>query len=257
VEEEQRVCGGRGALSPSALAFNLTRTETKQNKTKTTIFLFTRTQEYIDFRAVEVLNAKPDKGVENALKQVCSWGRPPSLPPSLPSHLSLSSTSPSIKKKKTFNAPPLSQQGYRDDGALFLESDTDDQLLVNIPFTQAVRLTGLALAGPSAGAPGSDPDAAPKTVRLFVNRPSLGFAEAEADPSAQDIELSPGESTHPGAVIPLRAARFKGVTSLAVFIAANAGGADTTQVGSIKLSGAAGETFDVAAIKKQGEEGAA
>lgn len=133
----------------------------------------------------------------------------------------------------------------------------DEELLINIPFTQAVSLTGLTLAGPTVGAPGADADAAPKAVRLFVNRPSLGFAEAAADPSAQDIELSADDATHPGTIIPLRAARFKGVTSVAVFISANAGGSDTTQVGLLKISGSAGETFDVAAIKKQGEEGPA
>jgi hypothetical protein len=95
-------------------------------------------------------------------------------------------------------------------------------------------------------------------VRLFVNRPSLGFAEAEADPAAQEVEVG-GEGGGGGAgeavVIPLKAARFKGVTSLALFFQANAGGAETTQVGCVKLFGSAGETFDVAAIKKAGEEG--
>ena len=28
------------------------------------------------------------------------------------------------------------KQGYREDAGLFLESDTDEQLLINIPFTQ-------------------------------------------------------------------------------------------------------------------------
>jgi len=113
------------------------------------------------------------------------------------------------------------------------------------------------LAGPDPDATGYDAGAAPKTVRLFVNRPSLGFAEAETDPAAQEIELG-GEGEGGGAlgaVIPLKAARFKGVTSLAVAILANAGDADTTQVGCMKLFGSAGETFDVSAIKKAGEEG--
>ena len=144
-------------------------------------------------------------------------------------------------------------QGPRDDARLFTESDCDEQLLLNIPFNQAVRLTGLSLAGPGADAAGADPGALPRQVRLFVNRPSLGFAEAEADPATQEVELTLDTL---GSLIPLKAARFKGVTSLAVVILTNAGGVDTTQVGCLKLFGSAGETFDVSAIKKAGEEGA-
>lgn len=118
-------------------------------------------------------------------------------------------------------------------------------------------MTGLSLSGPDPDATGYSADALPKAVRLFVNRPSLGFAEAENDPAAQEIEFG-GEGDGGGAlgaVIPLKAARFKGVTSLAVAVLANAGDADTTQVGCLKLFGSAGETFDVSAIKKAGEEG--
>ena len=155
--------------------------------------------------------------------------------------------------------PPQSiPQGPRDDARLFAESDTDAQLLLNIPFTQAVRLTGVALSGPAPDAAGCDAAAAPRSVRLFVNRPSLGFAEAEADPAAQEVEVG-GEGGGGGGgeavVIPLKAARFKGVTSLALFFQANAGGAETTQVGCVKLFGSAGETFAVAAIKNAGEVG--
>lgn len=31
------------------------------------------------------------------------------------------------------------KQGYREDGGLFLESDCDEQILINIPFQQKVR----------------------------------------------------------------------------------------------------------------------
>ena len=61
----------------------------------------------------------------------------------------LSSTStkvffPSLSQSLLLPPPPLStaaqlkkkKQGYREDAGLFLESDTDEQLLINIPFTQ-------------------------------------------------------------------------------------------------------------------------
>ena len=233
--------------------------------------------DYIDFRALEALNVQPGRGVENALKQVrgrgvCGRERGETLSPwprswpfleEGPRKLSAACAPPAPFLTPFSRTPPPPSphsipQGPRDDARLFAESDTDDQLLLNIPFTQAVRLTGVALSGPAPDATGYDADAAPRSVRLFVNRPSLGFAEAEADPAAQEVEVG-GEGGGGGAgeavVIPLKAARFKGVTSLALFFQANAGGAETTQVGCVKLFGSAGETFDVAAIKKAGEEG--
>ncbi len=50
-----------------------------------------------------------------------------------------------------------------------LESDTDEQLLIHINFSQAVRLSGIVIKS-SVG------DAAPKTVKLFVNQPTIGFS---------------------------------------------------------------------------------
>ena len=47
------------------------------------------------------------------------------------SDLNLSSSSVQTKTKQ--------RQGYREDAGLFLESDTDEQLLINIPFTQGRR----------------------------------------------------------------------------------------------------------------------
>ena len=215
--------------------------------------------EFIDWRALEALNVKQDKGVENALKQVRGRAGPRSRSLSPPPSLSLSLMH---RRPRPPGPPPLpshththTHQGYRDDGGLFAESDCDAEVLLNIPFTQAVRLTGLALAAPAAGAAGADPDATPRAVRLFVNRPSLGFAEAASDPAAQELELSAADAAHPGAVLPLRAARFKGVTCLGVYVSSNAGDAETTQIGALRLLGSAGETFDVAAIKKAGEEG--
>lgn len=42
-------------------------------------------------------------------------------------------------------------QGYREDGALLLESDADEQLIVHVNFNTAVRLHALTVAGPGDG----------------------------------------------------------------------------------------------------------
>ena len=60
-------------------------------------------------------------------------------------------------------------QGYREDDGLLLESDTDEQILIHIPFQQAARLTGIIIK--SSAADGH----APKNIKLFVNQPTIGF----------------------------------------------------------------------------------
>jgi PITH domain len=137
------------------------------------------------------------------------------------------------------------KQGLRDDAALTTVSDTDAQLLINIPFTQAVRVASITFRAPAG--PG-----APRRVRLFVDRPSIGFSEAESDPAAQEFELTDADVGEDGAPVALKAARFARVTQLAIFFADNASGDDDepTVLSSIRLAGEAGDTFNVNEIKK-------
>ena len=51
-----------------------------------------------------------------------------------------------------------------------------------------------------------------------------------------------------------RFVKFQGVSKLSIFIEDNQGEAETTRVQKIALFGSAGETMDVKAIKKVGEE---
>lgn len=106
-------------------------------------------------------------------------------------------------------------QGLQDDSGLYLESDTDEQLLLHLIFQQgknrsldshefrserwwfhltshkvcvvvvvpAVKIHSLHILGPEDGS-------GPKDVKLFINNPTLGFSEADEYPAVQDIELS-------------------------------------------------------------------
>ena len=178
-------------------------------------------------------------------------------------------------------------QGYREDDGLFLESDTDEQLLVHIPFNQAVRLSAIAIrsmaggqVGGRTGARASSPAhrlvlppaprpsphparrrrraapnphtplptptptrQAPKTVKLFVNRPTLGFAEAADTPAVQDLEL--GADDLAGRPAALRLVKFGGVNVLTLLVADNQGNEDTTIIHKIVLLGSPGQTFNV------------
>eukprot|EP00877_Chromochloris_zofingiensis_P015076 jgi/Chrzof1/9822/Cz04g17120.t1 len=131
--------------------------------------------------------------------------------------------------------------GYRDDDGLHLESDTDEQILINIPFHQKVKIQSIAIKGPS--------DSGPKVVKLYVNRTSLGFSDVDSVPCAQQLELS--EKDLEGEPVQLKFVKFQNVTMLSILVDSNQADTDTTKIQKIGLSGNAGEVFNVAEIKKQ------
>lgn len=105
-------------------------------------------------------------------------------------------------------------QGYRDDDGVYLESDADEQLLIHIPFNQGGCLYSLSQPGPCTLHPAHNihqltqdsaaavklqglvvkssatEGRAPKHIKLFTNRASLGFSEAADFPAIQEFDLS-------------------------------------------------------------------
>jgi hypothetical protein len=63
------------------------------------------------------------------------------------------------------------KQGPRDDDAVFLASDCDEQLLINLKFKQSVRLHSVAIKA-------LDADKAPKKLKFFVNPVNMSFDSA-------------------------------------------------------------------------------
>ncbi|KAL1745435.1 PITH domain-containing protein [Schizophyllum fasciatum] len=135
------------------------------------------------------------------------------------------------------------------DSAKYLLSDADEQLVLNITFNQAVRIRSLVLhtANASQG---------PKLVKLFVNRPNIGFEDVE-DASdgevAQTIELTE-DDVRSGKPIALRFVRFQSVNSLHLFVASNQGGEDETRIDAVDVFGVPVEaTKDLSGLRKQEE----
>lgn len=96
---------------------------------------------------------------------------------------------------------------FTDDGS-YLQSDCDEQLLLTIPLSQNVKIHSLRIKGPGDGS-------APRDVKLFVNRPNLGFDEAEAEAGVQDLALSASDATA-GNLVTLKFVRFQNVSALTV-----------------------------------------
>lgn len=107
-------------------------------------------------------------------------------------------------------------------GPLF--SDCDEQLIINLPFTQSMRIHSLAIRGP--------PGKAPKTVKVFANIPvTLGFDNAQAAEPIQTVDFGQEQ------LVGLKFVKFQNVQNLQLFVENNVGGGDQTVIEELHLYG--------------------
>lgn len=112
------------------------------------------------------------------------------------------------------------------DFELYVESDCDEELLFNIPFTGNIKLKAVKLIGPDDGSH-------PKKMRLFKNRPKMTFDDvgAKAD---QEFEL---EKDLTGSIeYSTKVVLFNSVNHLSLYFPSNFG-EDTTRLYYIGLRG--------------------
>jgi len=118
------------------------------------------------------------------------------------------------------------------DDAQFVEStEGDEELLILVPFTAPVKVTGLTVIG-------GDGATSPSRVRLYINRPDIDFASVYDVEHTQELDIV--EDFHGAVMHPLRAARFISVTHLAIFFPTSIGG-DRTRIHWIGLWGVGSE----------------
>lgn len=114
----------------------------------------------------------------------------------------------------------------RTDRSKFVESDADEELLFNIPFTGNVKLKGVIIMG-------EDDDSHPSEMRLYKNIPQMSFDDTEREPE-QTFSLNrdiTGELEYATKI-----SRFSNVYHLSIHISKNFG-ADTTKIFYIGLRG--------------------
>ncbi|KAH8891876.1 DUF1000-domain-containing protein [Thozetella sp. PMI_491] len=139
----------------------------------------------------------------------------------------------------------------------WVESDTDEQLLLFVPFQSMIKLHTLQITS----LPPRDDDEAPmrpRTVKLFTNKPhNLGFEEAEDLTATQVVELSESDWNAEGtANIGLRFVKFQNINSLVLFVVDGDGSNDSEKVrlDRIRLIGEAGEKREMGKLEKIGDE---
>ncbi|KAL6716455.1 Thioredoxin-like protein 1 [Lecanora helva] len=131
-------------------------------------------------------------------------------------------------------------------GSDWVESDTDEQLMLFAPFMSTLKVHTLQI---TSLPPKDDDDAPmrPKTIHIYTNRAHvLGFDEAEDLTATQSITLGPrdwDEKTGT-AKIELRFVKFQQVTSLVIFVVDGEGSSDKVRIDRLRIVGETGEKRD-------------
>ncbi|KIM24770.1 hypothetical protein M408DRAFT_331600 [Serendipita vermifera MAFF 305830] len=116
----------------------------------------------------------------------------------------------------------------RENTEKYVDSGVDDQLIINVPFTQNVRLRSVLLKLGHG-------EWAPQRLRLYVNHPSgVGFDEADSLRTQLDIALLQGQSNV--TEYPLRVAAFSNVFSISLFFS-DAVGEEVTRMYYVGFKG--------------------
>lgn len=203
---------------------------------------YTDVTDQIDVRGLDLLNADSDFGGSRTLFES-----------SKPSSLEASG-----KGKAKAESSGSGASGGKD----WIESDTDEQLMLYIPFQATLKIHTLHITSlPPAKSEDEDDDdelpMRPKTMQLYTNRAhNLGFEEADDIPATQKIELSPtdwdeGTGT---ARVELRFVKFQNVTSLVVFVVDGEGDSERTRIDRIRIVGETGEKREMGKLEKIGDD---
>ncbi|KAL9127333.1 MAG: hypothetical protein Q9217_003772 [Psora testacea] len=145
-----------------------------------------------------------------------------------------------------------------DGGCDWVESDTDEQLMLFMPFQSTLKVHTLQITSlpPNSSEDNDDVPMRPRTIQLYTNRPNvLGFDEAEGLQATQTITLNPrdwDEKTGT-AKVELRFVKFQNVHSLVLFVVDGEGEGEKVRLDRIRIVGETGEKIDQGKLEKVGE----
>ncbi|KAJ8656795.1 thioredoxin [Lichtheimia ornata] len=128
----------------------------------------------------------------------------------------------------------------------YLESDVDEQLIISVPFNQPVKIHSIKFKAKNVAQ-------APKTVKIYANRQTLGFDDADSIKETQTLELEP-KDFEDDAVVNLRFVKFQNITSLVLFVVDNQEDEETTQVQQLIFIGSPIEATNMSNLTKGDDE---
>ncbi|EFQ99654.1 thiol-disulfide exchange intermediate [Nannizzia gypsea CBS 118893] len=137
-------------------------------------------------------------------------------------------------------------------------SDTDEQLIVFIPFQSSTKIHSLQITSlPPYSDDEEDAPMRPRTIKLFTNHTHIiGFEDADDTKPVQTCEISPKDwDPKTGtATVELRYVMFQGVSSLNVYFVDGDGDGEKIRVDRLRIFGEAGEKRE-GVIEKVGAAG--
>ena len=142
----------------------------------------------------------------------------------------------------------------------WVESDTDEQLMLFVPFRATVKVHTLQITSliPLLIQSQVEPPMRPRTIQIYSN-PShvLGFEEAEDIPPTQKIILQTEDWDQKTgtAKVDLRFVKFQNVTSLVLFVVDGDGNRDTVRIDRLRIIGETGEKRELGKLEKVGDNG--
>ncbi|KAJ1673483.1 hypothetical protein EV182_005143 [Spiromyces aspiralis] len=117
----------------------------------------------------------------------------------------------------------------RMDVTKYVDSDADEQLIIHIPFTGQVKLKSILIRGGPDGT-------APRTMKVYSNRPGIDFDNVESEKPSQVFSLVQAPNNAQPIEYNTNVIKFRQVTHLTLFFADNFG-EDTTRILYIGLKG--------------------
>lgn len=161
-------------------------------------------------------------------------------------------------KRSIFDSSkPSSLGGKGKDGGKkdWIESDTDEQLMLFVPFQSSLKLHSLHITS----LPPSDDDdvTRPKTLKFYTNRATvLGFDEADDTPLVQEVEIkeSDWDKKTGTAKVELRFVKFQNISSMVLFVVDGEGDGEKTRIDRVRLFGETGEKRAMGKLEKIGDE---
>ncbi|CAG8267714.1 unnamed protein product [Penicillium olsonii] len=151
-------------------------------------------------------------------------------------------------------------KGKADGQADWVESDTDEQLMLYIPFQSTLKVHSIQVTSiPPADADADDDETPmrPKSLHIYKNASHvLGFDEADGIPPVQKVEIQPGDwdAKTGTATVGLRFVNFQNVTSLVLFFVDGDGDSEKLRVDRIRIIGEAGANRSMGKLEKIGDE---
>ena len=144
-------------------------------------------------------------------------------------------------------------------GKDWVESDTDEQLMLFIPFQSTLKVHSIHLTSIPPPSDDDDDDETPmrpKQIKIYINRPhNLGFDEADDVLETQLIELTPEswDKETGTAKLELRYVKFQNVMSLVLFIVDGDGDGERVRLDRVRIIGEKGEKREMGKLEKIGD----